>query len=118
MKKHVLAALAEGAGIQAPHKEQEQALKWGSREGASSEGGVRAAGSRILAISRVIGISCGVLLVELGSVLIFPKSATEASLEEMGATLHKLCEMNRVAWGHGPLYQPEWLAAWKREAEK
>lgn len=58
------------------------------------------------------------LLVELGSVLIFPKSATEASLEEMGATLHKLSEMNRVAWGHGPLYQPEWLAAWKREAEK
>eukprot|EP00884_Botryococcus_braunii_P008192 jgi/Botrbrau1/17374/Bobra.0494s0001.1 len=75
-------------------------------------------GSRLLAISRVIGISCGVLLVELGSMLIFPKSATEASLEEMGATLHKLCEMNRVAWGHGPLYQPEWLAAWKRQAQK
>jgi hypothetical protein len=70
----------------------------------------------MLAISRVIGISCGVVLMEVGSVLIFPKSATESSLEEMAIALRKLTEMNRVAWGHGPLYQPEWQAAWKKLA--
>ena len=53
----------------------------------------------------------GVILSELTSVLIFPRSATQEALLHLRNTLKKLTELNAMAWQHGPLFRPDWQSA-------
>jgi hypothetical protein len=81
---------------------------------------------------RVLGIASGVLLSELSSVLIFPRTATQVSwagclgipslhvkgsaaagalvaqeaVAKMGVALAKLAELNTTVWMHGPFLRP------------
>lgn len=65
-------------------------------------------GSLLLALTRISGICFGVLLSEITSVLIFPKSATGEALLLLRKSLKNLTELNAMAWQHGPLYRPGW----------
>lgn len=66
------------------------------------------AGSLLLALTRIFGISFGVLLSEITSCLIFPKSATGAALSNLRKALENLTDLNAMVWRHGPLSRPEW----------
>ena len=57
----------------------------------------------MLTITRILGISFGVLLSEIVSVVVFPKSATQEALVLLRKSLQKLTELNAMAWQHGPL---------------
>ena len=57
-------------------------------------------------MQRVLGIACGVLLLELTAILVYPRSATQEAVAKMGSALEKLAELNRMTWVHGPWESP------------
>ena len=57
-------------------------------------------------MQRVLGIACGVLLLELTAILVYPRSATQEAVAKMGTALEKLAELNRMTWVHGPWESP------------
>ena len=88
------------------------ALRVCSVDQEDAEGG----GTLVLAMTRVLGIAFGVLILELSAIVIFPKSASEEALRKLAICLGKLAELNRIAWAHGPLAQPAWRAAAKLDS--
>ena len=54
------------------------------------------------AVQRVLGIACGVILLEITAILVFPRSATQVAVEKMGSALQKLAALNRMTWIQGP----------------
>ena len=72
---------------------------------------ISAAGALTLTLTRISGICFGVLLSEISSVLIFPKSATQEAVLLLRKSLENLTELNAIAWQHGPLFRPEWRSA-------
>ena len=57
-------------------------------------------------MQRVLGIACGVILLELTAILVYPRSATQEAVAKMGQALEKLGELNRMTWVHGPWESP------------
>lgn len=68
-------------------------------------------GALTLTLTRISGICFGVLLSELSSVLIFPKSATQEAILLLRKSLEDLTELNAIAWQHGPIFRPSWRSA-------
>ena len=63
------------------------------------------------ALQRVLGIACGVILLEITAILVFPRSATQVAVEKMGAALQKLAALNQMTWVQGPWQAPQAHAA-------
>ena len=57
-------------------------------------------------MQRVLGIACGVILLELTAILVYPRSATQEAVAKMGLALEKLAELNRMTWVQGPWESP------------
>ena len=62
-------------------------------------------------LQRVLGIACGVLLLEITAILVFPRSATQVAVEKMGSALQKLAALNQMTWVQGPWQAPQAGAA-------
>ena len=60
----------------------------------------------MLPVQRVLGIACGVILLELTAILVYPRSATQEAVAKMGLALEKLAELNRMTWVQGPWESP------------
>ncbi|CAL5227833.1 g10862 [Coccomyxa viridis] len=60
----------------------------------------------LLASMRVLGIACGVIILELTAILVYPRSATQEAVAKMGLALEKLAELNRMTWLQGPWESP------------
>ena len=68
--------------------------------------------ARVLpALQRVLGIACGVILLEITAILVFPRSATQVAVEKMGSALQKLAALNQMTWIQGPWQAPQADAA-------
>ena len=57
-------------------------------------------------MQRVLGIACGVILLEITAILVFPRSATQVAVEKMGSALQKLAALNQMTWVQGPWQAP------------
>lgn len=60
----------------------------------------------IVVVQRILGIACGVILLEITAVLVYPRSASQEAVAKMGQALEKLAELNRMTWVHGPWESP------------
>ena len=58
-------------------------------------------------MQRVLGIACGVILLEITAILVFPRSATQVAVEKMGSALEKLAALNKMTWIQGPWQAPQ-----------
>ena len=57
-------------------------------------------------VQRILGIACGVILLEITAILVYPRSASQEAVAKMGQALEKLAELNRMTWVHGPWESP------------